>query len=183
MTTGRINQVTIFQGFSWSWVSFSVPPLPNLHFPPLPRPVRSQICSLSSVKKKVHANRKQPGGAKEEKTALFLLSHSLCRKAKERDEKKLCCWLVSVPVWNIGKVQKILFFQSEKKSSKLFIVSKNWLGFCSASFPSLRSYFFIHCCVLLFPFRMFYWSSFFFFQSRSGHEKLPRKKGERTKKG
>jgi hypothetical protein len=40
------------------------------------------------VKKKVHANHKQPGGGKEEKTALFLLSHSLCRKAKERDEKK-----------------------------------------------------------------------------------------------
>jgi hypothetical protein len=29
---------------------------------------------------------------------------------------------------------------------------------------------------------MFYWSSFFFFQSRSGHEKLPRKKASEQKR-
>jgi len=47
------------------------------------------------------------------------------------------CWFVSVPVRNHRKrFQKILFFHNPKKKNlqKLFIVSKNWLGFCSA-FP------------------------------------------------
>ena len=131
MTTGRINQVTIFQGvffcghgfFFFSFPQSSVVLRVSFFF------LHAVVLfpRLSSVRKEKTLEKITSTRRKKKRT----------RTAFSFPSEGSSCWFVSVPVRNHRKrFQKILFFHNPKKKNlqKLFIVSKNWLGFCSA-FP------------------------------------------------